>query len=92
MGHNIYFMGMWSQRTKVIIALNELLNTAGIAQNQYYFQDAFPLINFSTKLGGLLSKRCRLTKVGRNITIWGIRRRYWCFVDLVKTVKQRFCV
>ncbi|MBP2649844.1 MAG: hypothetical protein H6Q74_669 [Firmicutes bacterium] len=88
-GNKVYFMGMWSQRLKIITALGEFLDTAGVKQNQYFFQDAFPLINFSTKLGGLLSKRCHFTEMGRSITVWGIKRRYPCFVELVKKVKQQ---
>lgn len=88
-GNHIYFMGMWSRRAQVSAAIKGLLDAAGIAKGAYFLQDAFPLINFSTKLGGLLSKRCRLTGIGRTITIWGIKRRYSEFLSLVDNVKHR---
>lgn len=88
-GHQVYFMGLWNQRDQLIAAANELLRGAGVPPSAYYFQDAFPMINFSTKVGGLLSKRYRLTTLGRRITVWGIQRRYPSFVAMVEGVKKR---
>jgi hypothetical protein len=86
-GNDVYFMGMWNQRTSVTAAIHTILDLAGVGQRQYLLQDAFPLINFSTKLGGLLSKRYCLTGIGRKITVWGIKRQYPRFVALVAAVK-----
>lgn len=88
-GNAVYFMGMWSQRSGIRNAIVTMLDTAGISRGSYILHDAFPLINFSTKLGGLLSKRCRLTGFGRRITVWGLRRQYPHFVALVAAVKGR---
>lgn len=91
-GNGIYFMGLWSQRRNLESSIQALLNAAGVNQEDYLLQDAFPLINFSTKLGGLLSKRYRLTGIGRVITIWGMRRQYRLFVELVDEVKKKLGV
>jgi hypothetical protein len=88
-GSKIYFMGLWSQRQSIKASMQLLLDAAGVERSQYLFQDAFPLINFSTKLGGLLSKRYRLTTLGRKITVWGMRRQYWRFVEMVTQVKNK---
>ena len=88
-GNSIYFIGFWSQRRQLADALTTFLASGGIPRSEYILQDAFPLINFSTKLGGLLSKRYRLTGFGRRITIWGLQRQYPQFVALVTDLKQR---
>ncbi len=88
-GHEVYFMGLWNQRDQLVAAACELLAGAGVAPAAFHFQNAFPLINFSTKVGGLLSKRYRLTAVGRRITVWGIQRQYPSFVAMVQDVKAR---
>jgi len=88
-GNRVYFMGMWNQRQAITTALWRFLDAAGVEKSQYLFQDAFPLINFSTKIGGILSKRCRMPELGRRITVWGIKRRYRYFIALVGEVKQR---
>jgi hypothetical protein len=89
-GNSIFFIGLWNQRQNLTASIQSLLDAAGVERNSYLLQDAFPLINFSTKLGGLLSKRYRLTSLGRKITVWGMRRQYWRFVDLVARVKDEY--
>ncbi|MCX7779822.1 MAG: DUF3189 family protein [Negativicutes bacterium] len=88
-GHAVYFMGMWNQRQALSSVICEMLEAAGISPSNYILQDSFPLLNFSTKLGGALSKRFLITSVGRKISVWGIQRRYKDFVSLVESVKQR---
>lgn len=87
--NNVYFMGMWNQREVLTTTLRTVLAIHGYQQNDYILQDAFPLISFSTKFGGLLSKKWRLTQLGRKLTIWGMRRQYPKFVQLVQDVKMR---
>lgn len=86
-GHKVYFMGLLNQRQSINAAFHELLDIAGLNSGGYLFVDAFPLINLSTKLGGLLSKKCRMSGVGRKLTIWGVRRRYTSFIALVEDIK-----
>ncbi len=88
-GHSVYFLGLRDQRLPVMAAVDALLASAGVRESDRLFQDAFPLINFSTKIGGLLSKRYSLTGLGRRITVWGMRRQYPAFVALVAGVKKR---
>ncbi|HAK72902.1 MAG TPA: hypothetical protein DCP36_03685 [Sporomusaceae bacterium] len=87
--NSVYFMGMWNQREKITCTIQSLLKIAGLQDSSFILQDAFPLINFSTKCGGLLSKRSSFTKVGRSLTIWGMQRQYPEFVKLVNSVKNR---
>jgi hypothetical protein len=88
-GHSVYFLGLWDQRLPLMSAVGTLLATAGVNERDFLFQDAFPLINFSTKLGGLLSKRYCLTTLGRRITVWGMQRQYPAFVAMVAEVKKK---
>jgi hypothetical protein len=88
-GNKTYFMGMWSERRSLAVAIEELLDSLGVERGSYLMQDAFPLLNFSTKFGGLLSKRYHLTQLGRRITVWGIKRQYARFVQLVREVGAR---
>lgn len=88
-GNCIYFMGLWYQREKLVHTIMTLLDLAGIETSEYIFQDVFPIINFSTKCGGALSKRLHLTNIGCRISIWGIQRRYYEFVALVEKLKMQ---
>lgn len=88
-GHRVYFLGLWDQRVPLMNAVGALLAAGGVDERTYLFQDAFPLINFSTKVGGLLSKRYCLTTLGRRITVWGMQRQYQAFVAMVEAVKKK---
>ncbi len=88
-GHDVYFLGLWDQRLPLIDAVATLLAAGGVDGRAFFFQDAFPLINFSTKIGGLLSKRYCLTTIGRRITVWGMQRQYPAFVAMVAEVKKK---
>lgn len=88
-GNAVYFMGMWNQRQPLSTALQKLLLAGGISADAFIFQDSFPVLNFSTKIGGVLSKRFFITSLGRKVSVWGIQRRYPEFVSLVEGVKKR---
>lgn len=88
-GNPVYFMGMWNQRQALASTLERLLAAGGIPSETYILQDSFPMLNFSTKVGGALSKRLLFTSLGRRISVWGIQRRYPQFVSLVENVKKR---
>lgn len=85
----VYFMGMYNQRMQIREIIDTVLQLAGLSSRDYFLQDAFPLINFSTKFGGLISKKYSLTNIGRTLTIWGIQRRYPDFVTMVENVKNQ---
>lgn len=88
-GHSVFFLGLWDQRLPLMNAVGTILAAAGVDERDYLFQDAFPLINFSTKIGGLLSKRYCLTTLGRRITVWGMQRQYPAFAAMVAEVKKK---
>lgn len=88
-GNNVYCMGMWNQRDNLKQVLTSVLHLAEVQSDEFFLQDAFPLITFSTKMGGALSKRMKLTLLGRWMSVWGIKRRYFDFVQLVAQVKAR---
>lgn len=88
-GNHVYFMGMRNQRENITAVIKSMLLLSGWQEDEYILQDAFPLINFSTKFGGLLSKRWYVTNLGRSLTIWGMRRQYPMFVTMVAQVKAK---
>jgi len=69
--------------------IKTILMAGGIPTEAFVLKDSFPLLNFSTKFGGALSKRFMITSLGRRISVWGIQRRYPQFVSLVEDVKKQ---
>lgn len=87
-GRPVYCLGLWACHEELVAAMRLFLQCIGIGRSMYLFVNAFALINFSTKLGGMLSKRLGFVAIGRVLSVWGIRRRYAKFVQKVMTVKQ----
>ncbi len=87
-GNKVYFMGMYNQRSEISFLIKEIIRIEEINQNDFIFQDTFPIIGLATKVGGLLSKRFGITMQGRLLSAWGIKRKYYDFLNLVCNVKK----
>ncbi|TYP54918.1 DUF3189 family protein [Thermosediminibacter litoriperuensis] len=88
-GIEVYIIGMTSQRKLVKRAIVSFLEHSGVNTDNLFFIDTLPLVNFKTKVGGILSRRLGLVFLGRPLTIKGIQERYFEFVKLVEIVKKR---
>ncbi len=86
----IYALGMGPYRTEYTkIAYNFAFQLANKNKNDIQIINVVPLLSFSAKLGGFMSKSLRLVKLGRPLTISGIQKRYDFFIKLVRDVKER---
>lgn len=86
----IYALGMGPYRSEYTkIAYNFAFQLVGENKEDIRIINVVPLLSFSVKLGGFISRRVGLIKLGRPLTISGIRKRYDLFIRLVKDVKKR---
>lgn len=88
-GSDIYIMGMRNVRQIVIPSIKSLLNENSIASDHILFVNALVKLHPITAIGGMLSRRLGLIAIGKPLTIWGIRRHYKVFVELVEKVKEK---
>ena len=85
----VYALGMGPYRTEYTkIAYNFAFQLAGRNKGDIRIINVVPLLSFSVKLGGLISRRIGLIKLGRPLTISGILKRYDLFIKLVEDVKK----
>lgn len=86
----IYVVGMGPYRTEYTeIAYNFSFQLNNDVKKNIQIINVTPLLRFSVKLGGFLSRRAGLIKIGRPLTVIGILKNYDLFVDLVNDVKKR---
>lgn len=86
----IYAIGMGPYRTEYTkIAYNFAFQLANDHKENIQIINVVPLLSFSTKLGGFMSRRVGLVKLGRPLTVKGIQKKYDFFVELVEDVKNR---
>lgn len=88
-GSDVYIMGMRNAREVIIPSIKSMLNENSIANNHILFVNALIKLHPITALGGILSRRLGLIGLGKPLTIWGIRRYYNYFVELVEKVKEK---
>ncbi|AOY77409.1 DUF3189 family protein [Clostridium formicaceticum] len=87
--HRIYVMGMGHSRdyyTKMAYELYSQWMTT--YKKDLVIINVTSLLNNATRLGGFLSRRLNVVGVGRPLTVYGIRKNYHYFTELVKNVQE----
>lgn len=88
--HSIYIMGLGHSRYYYTKLLYEFYNEISSAKTKdILIIDVTSLLNNSTRLGGFMSRRLNLVRMGRPLTVWGIQNKYNSFTELVRNVKER---
>jgi hypothetical protein len=87
-GWDIYVMGIKRGNRVVIPAIKSYLYASGINDRNVLFVNALVKLHPITSFGGFSSRKLHMVNFGRPLTIWGIRRSYPIFVDLVRRVKE----
>jgi len=88
LGCDVYIIGMKNARQLVIPAMKSYLNSCGIDQKDLFLVNALVKLHPITSMGGVASRKFGILVLGRPMTIWGIRRTYPKFVELVSNVKE----
>lgn len=86
--HEIYFSASRGKAPAFERICRELAAMMGIPPEAYLIVDVLHNVNWTMKLGGYLSRRCGLTKIGRPLVTLGTQAAYFHVVDLVRQVKK----
>ena len=87
--NDVYVVGMGSNRemhTKMIYEFANEFNDKN--QKDIMIIKAIDLINTYVRFGGLLSRRLNIISLGRPLTVYGMRKNFMLFIELVNNVKQ----
>ncbi len=88
-GSEVYILGLANHKDVGVRAILSILKIYNIPSNQLVIADSLKEINTLTRIGGFMSRRLGLIKLGRPLTIKGIQMGYYKFVRLVKEVKEQ---
>ncbi|MDI7248416.1 MAG: DUF3189 family protein [Bacillota bacterium] len=88
-GREVYIIGMGAAKGVVRRAIESIFQICGVSRDEYMLVDTLPNVGLVTKIGGFLSRAVGLIGVGRPLTVWGVRRSYPKFVQLVQGVRRR---
>lgn len=87
-GRRVYAIGLASQPALLKRLASDFLALHGITDKQYRFYNALAHARFLVRLGGFLSRRLGLVRLGRPLTVLGIQQNYFAFVRLVERVQS----
>jgi len=87
-GWDIYVIGLKRANRIAIPAIKSYLYANGISDRDVLFVNALVKLHPITSIGGFSSRKLHMVNLGRPLTIWGIRRSYPVFVELVRRVKE----
>ncbi|HIE13558.1 MAG TPA: DUF3189 family protein [Desulfotomaculum sp.] len=86
-GNKVYILGRRRDVEALTLVLNGALNEA----QRVLLVNALPCVPLLLKLGGYISRRLKLARVGRPLVCAGLRRAYPCLHELVYRVKLETC-
>lgn len=86
-GREVYIIGMGAAKRVVKQAIESIFRICGVPSAEYMLIDTLPQVGLITKVGGFLSRAVGLIGVGRPLTIWGVRRSYGKFIQLVRNTR-----
>lgn len=87
-GHEVYLTARRSQPVILEKVFAGLVEAFGLLPSSYCLVNAMSQANWLMMLGGYLSRRWGLIRVGRPIVIMGTRFAYFKMVKLVKKIKD----
>ena len=88
-GRDVYIVGLATGKHVLAKAMNDLVKHYGLPDGALTLVDSLTAANWLCKLGGLLSRGLRLVRLGRPLTVAGVRQRYYSFIRLVESVVPR---
>ena len=88
-GNEVYITGKKNLGMFYARIMRHLLVLSGEKPKNFVFINTMPCVNLWMVIGGYLSRRLRLKCLGRPIVIYGTRKSYQKFVQLVNLVKDK---
>lgn len=88
LAHPVYIIGMKSDNQVVLNSIENFLRSQGVPGTDYVFINTLSKVNLWTRIGGFLSRRLGWVKLGRPLTVYGLKKVYFEFVKLVTKVKR----
>lgn len=87
-GREVFTLGLGTQRPLGQTALESLAEALGCSMYDVVMVDTLGTINWSSRIGGFLSRALKLVPIGRPLVASGIRGSFGRLASLVEGVKR----
>jgi hypothetical protein len=88
-GHEVFVIGLAAGKKPLAGALADFAALHGVGRHQLLMVDALGAAGWTLRVGGYLSRRIGLVRLGRPLSAAGVWANYWAFVAIVETVLDR---
>lgn len=86
MGNDIYVVGRQSRPQLLYFITEKISEVFSINKDSYTLVNMSTYVNYLMRIGGFISRRLGLIKLGRPIVTWGTQRNYQAMVAEVQKV------
>lgn len=86
-GNNVYVAALGPGRTTTMGALKFVLKERGLAEDALVIVNGLECISLTVRIGGFISRRLGLVRVGRPMCAWGILAKYNCFLQMAQRIR-----
>ncbi|NLC50763.1 MAG: DUF3189 family protein [Firmicutes bacterium] len=86
--NEVYALGIGKHKDIVRKAILSLLKLYNL-EEQILLVDASKKLNIITRIGGFTARQLGIVSVGRPLTVYGVRKGYFGFVNLVQETKLK---
>lgn len=90
--NKIFIQGLGKAKKIVPNVLESFLQLEGISTEKVYLKNTLQYVTLSVRLGGFLSRGLGMVFPGRLITVYGLKKSYPRFVEMVKRVKKEIAI
>lgn len=91
-GNEVYVLGRRNYSSVARRAIYGIARVIGLKAGEVVMIDAMPCVNWLMVIGGYLSRRCGLVRIGRPIVVAGTRRAFYYLCALALSVKERYAL
>lgn len=87
--NEIYILGMGKAKPININTISSLIEIENIPDGKVIMINTLKFVNFYVRIGGFLSRRLKIVNPGRQLVIYGLKKNYHQFVEVVKRTKSK---
>lgn len=87
-GNEIYVVGRNSMPQVLANLIDGLAAIFNIPKDTFRLINVMPKVNFSMRIGGVLSRRFKLVNLGRPLVAWGTIKAFPYIQELIKSTKD----
>lgn len=86
--NRVYIVGLGKAKEIILNAFESMIKYENYPEEEIIFVNSLRYVNVYVRVGGFLSRKLGMVFPGRFITVYGLKKTYFDFVNAVRKVKE----